>query len=114
MSEPVFSPAARQDLFDVLEHIARDKPGAAVSFVERLQKECWFLAQNPGVGTLRKDLQLALRSWTVEKYVIYFRPSRNGVEIIRVVHAARYCSNSLTATTSGNVTSPAHQASPAR
>jgi toxin ParE1/3/4 len=89
MSEPIFSPAARQDLFDILEHIARDKPGAATRFVERLQQECSFLAQNPDVGTLRKDLQLTLRNWTVEKYVIFFRPSHDGVEIVRVVHAAR-------------------------
>lgn len=89
MSEPFFSPTARQDLLDILEHIARDKPGAATAFVDRLERECWFLAANPLVGTLREDLVAELRLWTVENHVICFQPTNVGVEIVRVLHGAR-------------------------
>jgi toxin ParE1/3/4 len=89
MSEPFFSPSARQDLFDILEHIARDKPGAATAFVDRLERECRFLAANPGVGTLGEDLIAELRFWSVENYVICFQPTNGGVEIVRVIHGAR-------------------------
>jgi hypothetical protein len=40
MNRPYFSPISRQDLRDILEHIAKDKPGAALSHVERLEEAC--------------------------------------------------------------------------
>lgn len=89
MSQPFFSPSARQDLFEILERIARDKPGAAVQFVERLEEECRLLAANPSVGTSRDDLLPNLRCWSVGNYVICFRQADDGVEIVRVLHGAR-------------------------
>ncbi|MGD9634248.1 MAG: type II toxin-antitoxin system RelE/ParE family toxin [Pirellulales bacterium] len=89
MSEPFFSPAAREDLREFLLHVARDKPGAAKRLVDKLEQECRFLANNPGTGTLRADLLANLRMWSVGSYVICFQPSSDGVEIIRVIHGAR-------------------------
>ncbi len=89
MNRPFFSPASRRDLFEILDFIARDSPGAALRHVERLEAACWDLARNPMLGTLREDLLPRLRLWTVDNHIICFRPSEDGVEIIRVVHGAR-------------------------
>jgi len=89
MSRPFFSPSSRQDLRDILEHIANDKPGAALKYVERLEDECWMLARNSEIGSLRNDLLPNLRCWSVGSYVVCYRAAADGVEIIRVVHAAR-------------------------
>jgi len=56
MSEPCFSPTSQRDLREILEYIARDKPGAALRHIEKLEETCWFLAGNPEAGTLRDDL----------------------------------------------------------
>jgi toxin ParE1/3/4 len=89
MSQPFFSPSSRQDLREILEHIAKDKPGAALKHVVRLEEECWMLARNSELGSLRSDLLPNLRCWSVGNYVICYRRSNDGVEIIRVVHGAR-------------------------
>lgn len=89
MNRPFFSPSSRRDLYEIVEFIARDSPAAALRHVERLEESCWALARNPMLGTLREDLLPGLRLWTVGSHVICFRPSEDGVEIIRVVHGAR-------------------------
>jgi len=89
MSRPYFSPSARRDLLEILEYIARDKPGAALRHVERLEESCRTLAKNSQLGTVRDDLLPNLRDWPVGKYVIFFRPADDGIEVVRVVHGAR-------------------------
>jgi toxin ParE1/3/4 len=89
MSRPYFSPSSRQDLLDILEYIARDKPGVASAFVEKLESECWLLAQNPELGSLRHDLMSGLRCWSVGNYVIYYFATSDGIDVARVLHGAR-------------------------
>jgi toxin ParE1/3/4 len=89
MNRPWFSPSSKRDLLDILENIARGKPGAALQHVERLEPECWMLAENSAIGTARPDLLPDLRSWSVDNYVIFFRPMNDGIDVVRVVHGAR-------------------------
>lgn len=89
MNRPYFSPSSRRDLTEILEYIAKDKPGAAVRHLERLEQDCWLLATNPGMGTSRDDLLPNLRAWSIGNYVVYYRPAADGIEIIRVVHGSR-------------------------
>jgi toxin ParE1/3/4 len=89
MNRPWFSPSAKRDLLAMLEHIARDKPGAALQYVERLESECWMLAANSAIGTSREDLLPGLRCWSFGNYVIFFRPTSDGIDVVRVVHGSR-------------------------
>jgi len=41
------------------------------------------------MGERREDLRPNLRAFTADKYVVYFRPKENEIEIIRVLHSAR-------------------------
>jgi toxin ParE1/3/4 len=84
-----FSSSARRDLLEMLEFIARDKPRAALSHVERLEKECSRLASNSELGTARDDLLPRMRAWSVGKHVIFYRPTTNGIEVVRIVHGSR-------------------------
>jgi toxin ParE1/3/4 len=90
MSNYDLSPLASADLDQLLDFIARDKPMAAVNFVQRIRQTCELLAANPLIGELRSDLVLAnVRSFTVGSYVIFFRPTTGGIEVIRIVHGSR-------------------------
>ena len=53
MSRLTFSPTARRDLNEILDYIARDRPGIAVRFVERIEEKCRILAGSPEMGFLR-------------------------------------------------------------
>lgn len=89
MNRLSFSPTARRDLGKILNDIARDRPKAAVAFVERIEQKCRMLAESPEMGFLRDELAPGLRAWPVAKYVIFYRETLDGIDIVRVVHGAR-------------------------
>ena len=85
MSRLVFAPSARQDLSDIFDFIARDKPIAAVNWVEKIEEKCKLLAATPGIGETRREFGPEVRSSFVERYVIFFRPIHDGIEVLRVI-----------------------------
>lgn len=90
MSRVVFSPLAEADLDGLLDYIARDKPQAAVRFVAGLREKCYLLAANPELGQRRPGFRSGeYRTFSVGNYVIFYRPTREGVEIARVISGYR-------------------------
>jgi toxin ParE1/3/4 len=59
-----FADAAAEDLEEIYDFIAADNIQAADSVMERLQKRWQSLADKPGIGTKRDELQKGLRSIT--------------------------------------------------
>lgn len=89
MSGPSFSPLAAEDLDGIFEYIARDKPRAAIAFVDTLKEKCRTLARFPLLGASREGLIPGLRMFPVGNYVIYYRTESGGVRIERVLPGAR-------------------------
>jgi toxin ParE1/3/4 len=48
-----------------------------------------LLATQPFMGRARPELGRELRSWPVARYVVFYLPLRDGIEIVRVLHSAR-------------------------
>lgn len=88
MKPLAFSEKSLDDLQGILVFIARDKPAAALRFVERLEQQCESLAQFPEIGTRREDLALQLRLFSFRGYGIYYRELADEVRIERVLHAS--------------------------
>jgi plasmid stabilization system protein ParE len=76
MKQLVFAKQAQTDLLEIQQYIARDKPTAAVRFVDGLEQECRLLAKFPGLGTRRDDLAEGLRLFTCRGYGIYIHRAR--------------------------------------
>jgi toxin ParE1/3/4 len=83
------SEEARSDLLTIWLHVAERNPDAASRLLREIDKRCRLLADNPMLGRARADLRPKLRSFAVGSYLIFYRPLRNGVEIVRVLHGAR-------------------------
>lgn len=50
--------------------------------LETITEACQMLAENPDVGEVRDGFGVpGCRSFTVSRYVVFFRPSSSGVEI---------------------------------
>jgi plasmid stabilization system protein ParE len=62
---------------------------AAEAFVERVKKACVRLAELPRSGRACHDLGWRLRRFPVPGYVVFFRPMRYGVEVVRLLHQSR-------------------------
>ncbi len=89
MNTPFYTPAARQDLVDILEYIAKDKPNAAMAWIEKIEAKCLLLAENPDLGELQPHLGDAIRATTVGRYIVFHRKSLGRVEILRVIPGDR-------------------------
>ena len=89
MANLIFAPAARRDLSDIFDYIARDKPMAAANWVETIEQKCRLIAATPDFGERRPEYGADIRSSVVGRYVIFFRPIKTGIEVVRVIPGDR-------------------------
>jgi plasmid stabilization system protein ParE len=90
MSRFVLTPAARGDLEEIVDFIAKDSPDAAQRVRRELQDSMRKLARTPEMGHFRKDLCAEpLRFWQVYSYLIIYRSETRPLQILRVLRAAR-------------------------
>ncbi|AHF91299.1 plasmid stabilization protein [Opitutaceae bacterium TAV5] len=89
MSRYHLTPVALADATSIQDYIAQDSPGAAVRWLDALEQLLSRLAENPQMGRPREELRPRLRSIPLGRYVVFYRESKRGVEIIRVLHSAR-------------------------
>ena len=89
MSHVFYQQVAKADLIDVWLFIAEENMAAADSYIERLQEICALIAVNPLMGVDRLDIAKDVRSFAVDDYVIYYELNDEGINVLRVWHAAR-------------------------
>ena len=89
MGRLLLRPLAMDDLDAIGDYIAQDSPERALAFLGLLEEKMRLLADNPRIGHRREELPEGLRIHPVKSYLIAYRPLPDGIEVIRVVHAAR-------------------------
>ena len=82
-------PLALADLAEIWSFIADDSEANADRFLPKLEAKLQLLATQAQMGRLREELMPGLRSFPYARYVVFFMPERDGIEIVRVVHSAR-------------------------
>ena len=95
MREIYKRPQVIRDLIDVATYIALENLDASDSFLRAAEETFKQLAQIPGIGkkcqftnTQLVDLrQQAIKGF--RKYLVFYRPTASGIEIVRVIHGAR-------------------------
>lgn len=85
------SSLADRDLDDTWYEIAKRSGSIdiASTVVDSITGVFPLFANNPEAGRLRDDLELGVRSFPVENYVIYYRQSGMHLVISRVIHGMR-------------------------
>jgi toxin ParE1/3/4 len=84
-----YSAEAKEDLKQIAEYIAHDKPIAARKWAAKLREKCRLVARQPGVGDDRPELGDGIRSSYLGSYVIFFRRTDCLVEIVRIIRGDR-------------------------
>ena len=93
MTKPCYTSSAKQDLTGILTYIARDKPDAAVTWVEKIEAKCLLIATQPETGELQRNLGIGVRANFVGRYVIFHRTKNGRTEILRVIPGDRDITN---------------------
>lgn len=82
-------PLAGTDIDDIWDFIAEDSVTQADAWVDRLDTKLRLLATQPLIGRARSELSSGLRSQPFGRYVIFYEPLSDGIDIVRVIHSAR-------------------------
>ncbi len=95
MPQYVTREKAREDVVAITSRIARDNLSAALRVNVQIENAFELLAEMPRAGPVCgfSEAELSdLRFWPIKRfrhYLVIYRPTDNGVEIVRVIHAAR-------------------------
>jgi len=89
MAGLIISPEAEQDLVDIWLYIAEDQPTNADQFLERLEEHAERVAEFNDMGIDRPELASNLKSFPVDRYILFYRQIENGIELVRVLHSSR-------------------------
>lgn len=83
------SELAQEDLISIYEHLGVKNQDAATRLMQTFREKFLLLAQFPNMGRERNDLLLYLRSFPIGKYIVFYQPIADGIEVLRVQHSAR-------------------------
>ena len=93
MPQILITPAAENDLINIWLYIARNNPDAADRTYHAAQETFETLVDMPTMGTLNwTNLPplIGLRFFPIKRlhnYVVYYRETKEGIEIVRVLHS---------------------------
>jgi toxin ParE1/3/4 len=86
---------ALMDLDEIAEYIGRSNPRAALRFLDAFDQTVARLVSTPGLGFPYESSHPRLQVVRIlpitgfKKYGIFYRPMKNRIEVLRVLHCAR-------------------------
>ncbi len=89
MSKVQRSAQAELDLIEIWLYIANDSPTPADKLLDQINSICKMLARSPYLGRSREELVPRLRSFPVGDYLIFYRPTKTGIVVVRVLSGYR-------------------------
>lgn len=89
MIEPRLTEQAEADLDELWAYIAARNPEAADRMVDAVLESSRMHVRFPGMGQSRDDLRPGLLCFVVSPYVVFYRPSEDTIEVLRILHGAR-------------------------
>jgi toxin ParE1/3/4 len=82
-------PEAEADILEVWDFIADDSVSEADRWIDRLDEKLALWATQPMIGRSRDELAPHLRSMPFGRYVVFFVPLADGIDVVRVLQGSR-------------------------
>ena len=89
MPKVIYSPDADRDIDEIWFYVAEDSPFQADRLIERFRSKLGHLAKWNTLGRPCPEYSRGCRSYPFGKYCFYFRPTDDGIEVLRILHSAR-------------------------
>ena len=70
-------------------YIADEDQDAATAVLRDIHGRCHFLVAHPKAGPARPDIAPQLRYGLAGRYLVLYRETEGGIEVVRVLHGAR-------------------------
>ena len=89
MTKVSYTRLAREDLLDIWTYIAPRNPDAADRVFDLLEARCSSLRDYPQSGPGRPEIADDARALVVERWIVLYRLTGDGVQVVRIVDGAR-------------------------
>lgn len=81
------SPLAEEDLFKIISSTIESWGNAqAKIYAQSIDAALLKLAQYPDFGRERSDVYDGAKSFPVEKHIVFYQISDNGIDVARILH----------------------------
>lgn len=84
---------AREDLLQIWVRIAPENMAAADRVFDHIEGNCNHLREFPLLGRVRPEIAEDARSLTVESWIVLYRVTEDGPQVVRIVDGARDLTN---------------------
>ncbi len=86
----LFTPIARRQFLEAIAYIYRDKPSAAVTFRQKVEKSLSRLKKFPGSGRKLPEFpELPFREVVINPYRFFYKIKDDNLWIVAVWHGAQ-------------------------
>ena len=86
----LFTPIARRQFLEAIAYICRDKPSAAVTFRQKVEKSLSRLKKFPGSGRKLPEFpELPFREVVINPYRFFYKIKDDNLWIVAVWHGAQ-------------------------
>ena len=89
MAKLSFAEIAKTDIKEIWRSLAEIELTLADRILDELYNKFLLLAQNPKIGRKHDEILINLRTFPHKKYIIFYFPTEEGIEVYRVLHGAR-------------------------
>ncbi len=89
MTQYLIAPDAAQDLEEISAYYAINNIEAGEKLLDEFEVRCKYLVSFPKIGRSYKTIRSDLRGISFSGYIIFYRTTKNIVEILRVVSGSR-------------------------
>lgn len=87
MSGYALTPAARVDVDSIWDYTLRTWGiEQAEAYLRQIQRALETVAEHPGFGQQRRDVDPVYRSLAVGSHVVFYRIEPEGIVIVRILH----------------------------
>jgi toxin ParE1/3/4 len=83
------SAQARLDLEGIWLYLAKESEDIADQAIDNIFERFPKLAQFPEMGRDRSEIYAGLRSFPVQRHIIFYNLIEGGIEVVRILHGAR-------------------------
>ena len=83
------SPAAIRDIEEIAAHIDSERPSAVEGVLDAIASACHLVAEYPGVGRVRAEIDEGVMSFPIGSYVIFYYLDVDPFGIARILHGSR-------------------------
>jgi toxin ParE1/3/4 len=84
-----YTSSAETDIDEIFDFLLNEGEDYAKKILGEIAGKLTLLEKNAYLGRKRDEILFNLRSFPAKKYIIFYTPIEDGIEVFRIIHSSR-------------------------